>query len=111
MIDFLQQNWIGVLFVVAMLAMHLGGHRHGGQGGHAGHGGSMSGCGGHPVTRPHDHASQAGSTTPPAPSPVQDPTRDANSPDPNQADSQGPSDTTQPVSGASIEGSRHRHGC
>ena len=108
MIDFLQQNWIGVLFVVAMLAMHFGGHRHGGQGGHAGHGGSMSGCGGHPVARPHDHASQAGSLTPP---PVQDSTRDAFSPDPSQADSQGPPDTTHPVSGGSIEGSRHGHRC
>ena len=115
MIDFLQQNWIGMLFVVAMLAMHFGGHRHGGHGGHAGRGGTMRGCGGHPVTRPHEHASQGGSSspgpTPPARSSVPDPTRDAYSPDASEADRQVPPDATQPVPGGSIERSRHRHGC
>lgn len=46
--QFLSQNWVGIVFVVAMLGMHLGGHRHG-TGGHgaSGHGGPMPGCGGH----------------------------------------------------------------
>ena len=26
MVDFIQQNWVGILLVGAMLAMHLGGH-------------------------------------------------------------------------------------
>lgn len=51
MADFFQPDWIGILFVVAMLAMHLGGRRrsghsggmHGGCGaGHAGHSGSST---------------------------------------------------------------------
>ena len=46
--QFLSQNWIGIVFVVGMLGMHLGGHRHS-AGGHgtSGDGGAMSGCGGH----------------------------------------------------------------
>lgn len=45
MAQFLQQNWLWVILIGAMLAMHLGGHRHGGKSGHgvATHGG----CGGH----------------------------------------------------------------
>lgn len=50
MTNFLQQNWIWILFIGAMLVMHLGGHRHGGHGGSDGHGqqGPMThaGCGG-----------------------------------------------------------------
>lgn len=115
MFDFLQRNWIGILFVVAMLAMHFGGHRHGGRGGHAGHGGMMGGCGGHTSTRPHEHASEGGRTspasTPPPSSSVPDPTRDAYSPDADDADSPVPPVATQPVPGGSIERSRHRHGC
>ena len=111
MIDFLQQNWIGMLFVVAMLAMHFGGHRHGGQAGHGGHGGTMRGCGGHPAARPHEHASQTGSPTPESRSTVPDPTRDAYSPDASEADSQAPPAAKQPVPGGPIERSRHRHGC
>jgi hypothetical protein len=108
MFDFLQQNWIGILFIVAMLAMHFGGHRHCGQGGH---GGMMGGCGGHSATRPHEHASQTGSSTPESRSTVPDPTRDAYSPDASEADSQVPPVAKHPVSGTSIERSRHRHGC
>lgn len=113
MFDFLQQNWIVMLFVVAMLAMHFGGHRHGGQGGHLGHGGTMRGCGGHTVTRPHEHSSQADSTPPePTPEPRSSvPTRDAYPPDASEADSQVPPHANQLVPGGSIEQSRHRHGC
>lgn len=67
MANFLQQNWIWILFIAAMLAMHLGGHRHGG---HSGRGGrSHGGCG--DATRP-DRAH-----VPHRP----DPTRDAVNPD------------------------------
>lgn len=115
MVDFLQRNWIGILFVVAMLAMHFGGHRHGDRGGHAGHGGMMrGGCGGQTSTRSHEHASEAGRTSPdstPPRSSAPDPTRDAYSPDANEADSQVPPDATQPVPGGSSTRSRHRHGC
>jgi hypothetical protein len=85
--DFLQQNWIGALLVIAMLAMHLGhrpggsghhGHRHDGRrhrgcGSHAGHGVSRSREDG---TRRREDASpdstlerqgQAHTPTPPAP--------------------------------------------
>ena len=34
--DWISQNWVWVLFAVAMVAMHLFGH--GGYGGHGGHG-------------------------------------------------------------------------
>ena len=41
MAGFIQQNWVGIIFVAAMLAMHLGGHR---RGGHSGRG-VRGGCG------------------------------------------------------------------
>ena len=45
MAQFLQQNWLWVILIGGMLAVHLGGHRHGG---HSGHGGAThGGCGGH----------------------------------------------------------------
>lgn len=44
MAQFLQQNWLWVILIGAMLAMHLGGHRHGGQ---SGQGATHAGCGGH----------------------------------------------------------------
>lgn len=112
MAEFLQQNWIGILFVVAMMVMHLGGHRHAGQsGGHGGHGG---GCGaghpGHPrattdgheghqhqqpAGRTHDNSRRGQDTVPMAQGEVPrgrdaasgpampDPTRDAINPDDN----------------------------
>lgn len=114
MSDFLQQNWVGILFVVAMLAMHFGGHRHGGQRGHAGHRGMMGGCGGHAVGTSHPSESQTGTAAPertPAPSSsVPDPTRDAYSPDADEADGPVPPETER-VSGGSIQRSRHHHGC
>lgn len=48
MTQFLQQNWVWVILIGAMLAMHLGGHRHGGQ---PGHGARHAGCGGHAAHR------------------------------------------------------------
>ena len=33
--EWLSQNWVWVLFAVAMIVMHMG---HGGHGGHSGHG-------------------------------------------------------------------------
>jgi hypothetical protein len=45
MAQFLQQNWLWVILIGGMLAMHFGGHRHGGQPGHGG--GTHGGCGGH----------------------------------------------------------------
>lgn len=44
MAQFLEQNLLWVILIGAMLAMHLGGHRHGAQ---AGHGATHAGCGGH----------------------------------------------------------------
>ena len=40
--DWLSQNWTWLLFIGAMVAMHLFGH-----GGHGGHGGRASPSGGH----------------------------------------------------------------
>ena len=41
------QNWVWVLFIAGMIAMHMFGHGghggHGGQGGHGGHGGHGGG--------------------------------------------------------------------
>ena len=52
MAGFLQQNWIALVLVGAMLAMHLG-HRRG-------HGGGMGGCGGgHPGHEGDDAATTA----------------------------------------------------
>jgi hypothetical protein len=91
MADFFQQNWIGIAFVAAMLAMHLGGRR---RGGHSGgmHGGCGAGQAGHST---RDRAQQADDgSRPPPPSPSTrasaesasdvgrpDPTRDAVNPD------------------------------
>jgi hypothetical protein len=70
MADCFQQNWIGILFVAAMLAMHLGGQR---RGGHSG--GMHGGCAaGHPGRKNRGRAEQAGAGRP-------DPTRDAVNPD------------------------------
>jgi hypothetical protein len=104
MFDFLQRNWIGIAFVLGMLAMHFGGHRRRGEGGHGGHGGMMGGCGGHSVTRPHEHPSRAGSSTMESPSTVPDPTRDAYSPDASEAGSQVLPAAKQPVSGPRSSG-------
>ncbi len=87
MAQFLQQNWIGIIFIVAMMAMHLGGHRHGG---HGGHGGAMhGGCGASREdngsqspnnAQDHDARPYPSSATPwDAPS---RPSRDASQPDP-----------------------------
>lgn len=106
MIDFLQQNWVWILFVVAMLAMQLGGHGHGAHGGHSG----MGGCGGHSVSGSgahQGHHEHAGSHVGDQPLPkVPDPTRDAHSPDDLDAGAR-----SQRIDGASEAPQRHRHGC
>ncbi len=56
MAGFIQQNWVGIILVAAMLAMHLGGHRHGGHNGR----GLRGGCGaGHPRQGTHVGDDQA----------------------------------------------------
>jgi hypothetical protein len=96
MAGFIQQNWVGIILVAAMLAMHLGGHRHGGHGGP----GLGGGCGaGHPRqgTRVGDDQTQpdalqrprsgkaAEAPAEPAPDAVRpDPTRDVLRPDPTR---------------------------
>ena len=93
MAGFIQQNWVGIILVAAMLAMHLGGHRHGGHGGR----GLRGGCGARHSprgTRVGDHQAQpdppqrprsgkaAEARAEPAPDAVRpDPTRDAINPD------------------------------
>lgn len=52
MFEYIQRNWVGVLLVVGVLAMHLGGHRHGG------HGQLTHGCGGHDGQGGHEQDGQ-----------------------------------------------------
>ena len=54
--QFLTQNWVGIAFVAAMLAMHLGGHRHGA----GGHGAGFGGCGSHAGHAGHGDRSRDG---------------------------------------------------
>ena len=66
---FLQQNWLWVILIGSMLAIHFGGHRHGGRSNHGG--ATHGGCGGHaahgsPGHEEHqDHALAAPEQAPP----------------------------------------------
>ena len=113
MVEFLQQNGVGILFVVAMVAMHFGGRRHGGHGGmpgcsgHSGHSGHSGKSGGRSASpKEHaDHRVREAAYGPPTG--VPDPTRDAYSPD----DVEPGVDKSPPLNGARGAPLQRKHGC
>lgn len=56
------ENWVWVLFIVGMIAMHLFGH--GGHGGHAGHGGHGGNDEREDDTRPAEKEGGQGASAP-----------------------------------------------
>ena len=115
MTRFIQENWIVIIFVVAMLAMHLGhrgghgGGQHGG-GQHGGAGGCGGGHAGHQDTSPageprsQPDSRTAGNPTPQVSTP-QDSTPQVSTPQDST-----PQDSAQPREAtAALPSPAHRH--